>query len=163
MEDSPILGKATINDIPKLNKMLLKLKQDSVTIKYTKLGRIDELKLSVFSDVGYDNLPDVESSGIGFVIFLSVGFNPGKVSPCPLLSWTACKVQKKIPSTCAAEALSLLAEFEQEMIENKDVESVTLIPACRLFNKAGSFNQKSSSYHHHRNVPINIIFLEEED
>ena len=98
---------ATVNDIPKLNKMFLK--QDSVTIKYKKLRRIDELKLTVFSDASNDNLPDGESSGMGFLVFLSVGFNPGKVSPCFPLSWTACQVQRKVSSTFAAETLFLLA------------------------------------------------------
>ena len=60
--------------------MFLKLKQESVVIKYKQLGRIDELKLSVFSDASYGNLPDGESSGMGFLIFLSVGFTPGKIS-----------------------------------------------------------------------------------
>ena len=119
LELSTMINKDTVNDIPELNKMFLK--QDS-------LGRIDELKLWVFSNESYDNLPDEESSRMGFIIFLSVGFNPGQVSPCFPLSWTACKVQRKVSSTCAAETLSLHAALEQEMIENKDTETVALIP-----------------------------------
>ena len=101
------------------------LKQDSVTIKHKKLRRIDELKLTVFSDASYDNLPDGESSRMGFLIFLSVGFNPGKVSPCFPLSWTACQVQRKVSSTFAAETLFLLAASLGQVIK---VEAVAWIP-----------------------------------
>ena len=65
---------------------------------------------------------------MGFLIFLSAGFTPGEISPCSLLSWTACKVQSMVSSTCASETLSLHAAFKQEMIENKDTETVALIP-----------------------------------
>ena len=114
--------KATVNNIPKLNERFLK--QDSVTIEYKKLRRIDELKLTVFSDASYDNLPDGESSGMGFLIFLSVGFNPGKVSPCYPLLWTAFKVQRKVSINFAAETLFLLAALGQVI----KVEAVAWIP-----------------------------------
>ena len=114
---------ATGNDIPKVKKMFLK--QDSVTIKYKKLRRIDERKLAVLSDASYDNLPDRESSGTGFLIFLSVRLNPGKVSPCFPLSWTACQVQRKVSSTFAAETLFLLAALLGQVIK---VEVVAWIP-----------------------------------
>ena len=124
LELSMMTRKATVNDILKLNKMFLKLKQDSVIIKYKQLGRIDELKLSVFSDASYGNLPDGESSGMGFLIFLSTGFTPGNISPCSLLSWTACKVQRKVSSTCAAETLSLLAALEQAIVIRHQISEI---------------------------------------
>ena len=100
------------------------MKQDSVTIKYKKLGIIDELKLSVFSEASYGNLPNGESRGMGFLIFLSTGFTLGKHAPCSLLSWTACKVQRKVSSTCAAETLSLLAAGNHHQT-----------PDCRILKK----------------------------
>jgi hypothetical protein len=124
LELSMMSNKATVNEILKLNKMFLKLKQDSVILRYQKLGELEKIKLSVFSDASYANLPDGESSGMGFLIFLSVGFVPGEESPCSLLFWTACKVQRKVSSTLAAETLSLLAALEQAIVIRHQVAEI---------------------------------------
>ena len=77
---------------------------------------MESLKLSVFSDASYANLPDGESSGTGYLIFLSTGYKPGEFSSCCLLTWTACKVKRKVTSTLAAETLSLLAALEEAIV-----------------------------------------------
>ena len=124
LELSMMANKATVNDVLKMNKMFLKLKQDSVKMKYQHLGATDKLRLSVFSDASFGNLPDGESSGMGYLIFLSVGFTAGKSSPCSLLSWTACKVRRKVSSTCAAETLSLLAALEQAIVMRHQITEI---------------------------------------
>ena len=124
LELSMMTKKATVNDVLKLNKMFLKLKQDSVKMKYQQLGATEKLTLTVFSDASFANLPDGESSGMGYLIFLSVGFTAGVSSPCSLLSWTACKVRRKVSSTCAAETLSLLAALEQAIVMRHQITEI---------------------------------------
>ena len=116
LELSMIANKAMVGDLVKINKMFLKLKQDQVVLRFKKLGNIRDLKLTVFSDASYANLLDGESSGMGYLIFLSTGYKPGEESPCCLLSWTACKLKRKVTSTLAAETLSLLAVLEQAIV-----------------------------------------------
>ena len=81
---------------------------------------------------------------MGFLIFLSTGFTPGKHSPCSLLSWTACKVQRKVSSTCVAETLSLLAALEQAIvIRNQIAEILNKTPE---FIKIEAFIDNNDAY-----------------
>ena len=124
LELSMMTNKATVNDLLKINKMFLKLHQDKVTFRFKKLGKLKEIKLSVFSDASYANLPDGESSGMGYLVFLSTGYQPGISSPCSLLSWASCKLRRKVTSTLAAETLSLLAALEQAIIICHQIEEI---------------------------------------
>ena len=124
LELSMMTNKATVSDLLKINKMFLKFHQDKVDLRFKKLGDLKDIKLSVFSDASYANLPDGESSGMGYLIFLTIGYQPGRDSPCCLLSWASCKLRRKVTSTLAAETLSLLAALEQAIVICNQIEEV---------------------------------------
>ena len=69
LELSMMTNKATVNDILKINKMFLKFHLDRVIFRFKKLGKLKEIKLSVFSDASYANLSDGESSGKDILCF----------------------------------------------------------------------------------------------
>ena len=124
LELSMMTNKATVSDLLKINKMFLKFHQDKVDLRFKKLGDLKDIKLSVFSDASYANLPDGESSGMGYLIFLTIGYQPGRDSPCCLLSWASCELRQKVTSTLAAETLSLLAALEQAIVICNQIEEV---------------------------------------
>ena len=61
-----------------------------------------DLKLVVYSDAAYTNLPDQISSGRGHIVMLAD--EEGQVAP---IGWTSNKVKRVVNSTVAAQALSL--------------------------------------------------------
>ena len=114
--------------------MFLKFHQDKVTLRFKELGNLKDMKLSVFSDASHANLPDGKSSGMGFLIFLSTGYQPGRDSPCSLLSWASSKLRRKVTSTLAAETFSLLAALEQAIVNcNQNGEVIDRKPKIEAF------------------------------
>ena len=83
--------------------MCKKLQADEWKITFPNLGRIDLLKLIVFSDASHANLPDGFSSAGSFVIFL-VG-QDGR--SCPL-SWQSKKIQRVVKSTIPKATLAMV-------------------------------------------------------
>ena len=53
---------ATLNDIKIANKILKKVKLQDVYIKYSKLGKWDELKIVVYTDSSYRNAEESTKS-----------------------------------------------------------------------------------------------------
>ena len=107
LELSMSINKATVKHLLKMNKMTRKLKLDRIFLKFCKIGPLNKLKLTVFTDASFANLPDGISSGQGYIIFLTTGFKPGEQSLCFPLSWQSTKVKRKVTSTLAAETLAL--------------------------------------------------------
>ena len=60
---------ARVKDVKKVNKVVRKLKNDRVVLKFVDLGDLKQCKFLCFSDASYRNLPDEGSQG-GYVIFL---------------------------------------------------------------------------------------------
>ena len=101
-----------IEDSLKANKAIRKAKQISSGILFPKLGKTDDLKINVYSDAAWGNLPDGCSSGQGHIIFLS-----GNKGCCPL-SWTSNKIKRKVASTLSAETLALSDALDEAIYIN---------------------------------------------
>ncbi|XP_078490921.1 uncharacterized protein LOC144747058 [Ciona intestinalis] len=91
-------NKATVKDIVHCNKVIRKLHNEDLKIKFMSLGDVEKLKLVVYSDAAFANLHDGGSQG-AFLIFL-VGEN----KKCNILSWQSKRIKRVIRSTLAAEA-----------------------------------------------------------
>ena len=66
------------------------------------------MRLILFSDASYANLPDGISSSLGYIIFI-VDCN----NNCSVISWKANKIKRICRSTLAAEAMSLVEGLEE--------------------------------------------------
>ena len=89
-----------LEDLKKANKAITKLVANPVKLLFPKIT--GSLKIVVYCDAAFRNLPDQISSGRGHVVFLTGA--GGRAAP---LGWTSNKVKRVVGSTVAAEALSL--------------------------------------------------------
>ena len=87
----------------------------SVEIKYSKLEH-DIWYLTVFSDASLRGLSGKVNSAMGYLIFLSDGYNPNKNSKCCILTWKSCKVKRVVTSTFDAETIALELGLEEAIV-----------------------------------------------
>ena len=102
LELSMITNRATVDHLLQANKVIRKLKSEALQIKFPRLGELSNLKLMLFNDASFANLPDGTSSTGGRVVFLS-----GEGDKCCPISWSSTKIKRVVRSTLAAETLSL--------------------------------------------------------
>ena len=104
----------TVENLMNANKAIRQAKQRSVNIHFPKIGKQDGLKLKVFCDASWGNLPDGISSAQGNIIFLT---DEDEQNCCPL-SWSSNKIKRKVASTLAAEAFSLHDTLDEAIYLN---------------------------------------------
>ena len=132
------LKTSTVEDLKRANKLLRKVKNDTVSLQFKDLG--EHVELMLFSDASFGNLPDGGSQG-GFVMLL-LGEN-GNVNP---VTWQSKKIRRVVRNTLSSEALALadgidcassVATLYNELISNKSTpEGGTCIPIkCVIDNK----------------------------
>ena len=93
---------AKVEDITLANKEVRNLKLHECELLFPDIGDLTKLKLVLYNDAAYANLPDGVSSTGGRISFLV-----GNGRCCPI-SWSSTKVKRVIKSSLAAEALSLV-------------------------------------------------------
>ena len=129
LELSMIVNKATVKDLSKANKMFRKMKFDRVKLIYQKVGRIQDIKITLFTDASFGNLPDGMSSAGGHIIFLSTGYEPGVPSPCCPITWLSGKLKRKVTNTMEAETLALREGLEEAIVvQSKMAEMLNCAP-----------------------------------
>ena len=89
-----------LDDLKKANKAIIRLSANHVRLLFPKIT--GGLRMVIYSDAAFRNLPDQISSGRGHIVFLAG--EGGRAAP---LGWTSNKVRRVVGSTVAAEALSL--------------------------------------------------------
>ena len=95
------LKNATVNNILEANKVIKRLKSETVELKFQCLGDVTKIQLIAFSDASLGNLPDGGYQG-GYLIVL-MGEN-GKFSP---LCWQSKRIRRVVRSSLAGETLAL--------------------------------------------------------
>ena len=94
---------ATYKDVHEANKILKKAQlEENVTLKYPKLGNIEDLKIVAFSDSSYRNAENSEKSVGGRFIALS-----NHNGDCAPLIWKSKTIQQVCKSVKSAETRSL--------------------------------------------------------
>ena len=116
---------ATYKDVHEANKILRKAQlEESVTLKYPKLGKIEDLKVIAFTDSSYRNSENTEKSVGGRFIALS-----NENGDCSPLIWKSKTIQQVCKSVKSAETRSLekgmedgiyLAQIIQEIYETSE-------------------------------------------
>ncbi|CAB3976891.1 Hypothetical predicted protein [Paramuricea clavata] len=91
--------KAVVKDLLEANKLIRKVKSESVSLKFQNLG-FKDLHLLVYSDASHGNAEEDHSQG-GQIVFLVEG--EGKCIP---ICWTSKRIRRR--STLAAETLSMV-------------------------------------------------------
>ena len=92
---------ANVGELVNCNKIIKKANANPLVLRYNNLGDINNLKLVVYADASFGNLPDGGSQGV-FLIFI-VGSN----NVCHLIAWQSKRIKRIVRSTLAAETLSL--------------------------------------------------------
>ena len=95
------LKNARVQDILDANKVVKKIKSETVILKFQHLGITQNIRMGVFSNASLANLPDAGSQG-GNSICLPRG--NGKASPLRLQSK---KIRRIVRSTLTGEALAM--------------------------------------------------------
>ena len=86
----------------------LKREGGNVGIYYPKLGPIESLRIMVYGDASYGNLPDGVSSAQGCIVLLTGDrflFSP--------LDWSSKKIRRKVCSTLEAETIAIRDSVSQ--------------------------------------------------
>ena len=101
---STLLNRATQKDGKIANKIIKKVKQETVELKFKKLGNIQDLHLEFFSDASLGNIEEgiQVKSGMGY--FICLANSSLDMSP---LHWKSCVIDKVTEDVKTAETLAL--------------------------------------------------------
>ena len=94
------LNNATISEIKLCDKIISKIKNNKITLKYKKL--VNDLKLFVYTDASLGNLKDVGSQGAYLVFLLDESDN------CSLVTWQSKRLKRILRSSLADETIAML-------------------------------------------------------
>ena len=97
-----------VEDLVRIRKALVVLKEDKATLMYPDLGETSDWLILCFTDAAFGNLNDGVNSTGGHIILLS----NRKTGNCCALDWQTNKIKRVVRSTLAAETLSLCDGIE---------------------------------------------------
>ena len=96
-------NKTTVNTLTRANKVVRKLKRNIKSgVYYSKLGPSQSLRIVVYADASYGNLPDGVSSAQGCLVMLT-----GDQQTFSPLEWFSRKIRRKVSSTLEAETIAV--------------------------------------------------------
>ena len=107
---SSSLKSATVEDQPRANKTIKKLKSNVVKLRFPNIGQVEKAQLVPFSDASLGNMKNGGSQG-GGIIFI-VGENGGYAP----ISWNSRKIKRMVKSTIAAETLALFVRRIRKLL-----------------------------------------------
>ena len=102
---STVQSNPRVSDLVMANRVLADLKREQLSIKYVSLDTAS-LKMVVFADASYANLPDGGSQG-GHMIYLADKHN--RAVP---LAWSSKRIRRIVRSTLSAETLSAVDSLD---------------------------------------------------
>ena len=125
---------AKVADLLRLNKLVERVKRESINLYFPRLECITKCTLECYTDASLQNLPNSNSQG-GLLIFLQD--TAGK--RCPIL-WKSKKLERKVKLTIAAETLALLEGAEYSVylahILKQLIEGMEVKIQCYTDNKS---------------------------
>ena len=101
-ELSSMFKTATVAELLRLNKLVLKLQKNNIILSFPGMQSLDECIIEAYADASFANLNGSFSQG-GFVIFLK----DNQDNRCPVF-WESRRVKRVVKSTLAAETLALI-------------------------------------------------------
>ena len=125
---------AKVEDLIRLNKLVERVKRDSINLYFPRLQGIMKCSLECYTDASLHNLPNCNSQE-GIIIFIQD--ESGK--RCPIF-WKSKKIDRKVKSTIAAETLALVDGAEKSVeiahILRQIVEGIEIKIICYTDNKS---------------------------
>ena len=109
--------KATVSSLINANKWIRHLKNDQSFIKFPSFSSLEDMKVIVYTDASYANLPGGASQG-GQLVFLTDG------SYCAPILWHSRKIRRVVKNTLGAETLSLAQGAESAFLIAKIASEV---------------------------------------
>ena len=103
---SSIKKNAAVKHVQYANKVIRKVKNSVVHLKYPCLKDIEKARIVVYSDASYKNLPNCGSQGAHIILVCD------EDNHCAPIQWQSKKVKRVVESTMAAECLALLDGVE---------------------------------------------------
>ena len=97
------VSKATVNTAKELNKLVTKAKQSKNVLRFSKLGKIEDLVVKVCTDASYGNQNDGVRSTAGRIVLLENKNNDVVI----IISWKTRKISRVCRSVKAAETRAL--------------------------------------------------------
>jgi transposase InsO family protein len=135
-ELSSVFDTARVDDLLRANKVVKKIKAQSVVIKYPKLEGTNQLTIECYSDASFGNLENGGSQG-GYLLFITDQHG----NKCPV-TWQSRRVRRVVKSTLAAETLALLDAAEAGvyiatlLAEAINVPTNSFVVKCFVDNKS---------------------------
>ena len=111
------IPQSTVETVLKMNKTIRHIRNTPSEILFPKFKSIQNLKLQVYSDASYKNLPNGASQG-AHVIFLTDGERSIPIA------WHSLRIKRIVRSSTASEALSLLEGCDTAYLMSKLVSEV---------------------------------------
>ena len=157
------LKNAKVEHILDANKVIKRVKSETVSLKYRHLKDNSPLKLIAFSDASLGNLKDGATQGGNFIVLMG---NDGHFSP---LSWQSKRIRRVVRSTLAGETLALtesmdtaifLATLYSELSTGiADPKSIPI--TCVVDNKSLCEAVKSNKHVTERRLRLEISHIKE--
>ena len=101
---STLLNRAVQRDGKIANKIIKKVKQEKVELKYRRLGNIEDLHIEFFSDASLGNVEEGLQTKSGMGYFICLANKHLDISP---LHWKSCVIDKVTEDIKTAETLAL--------------------------------------------------------
>ena len=108
LEHSSKFKKANQSDLFQCLKSVKRCKKDVVVNKFSCLKLDSNIRIILFSDASFANLPDRVSSSLGYIIFIV-----DCEDRCAAISWKSNKIKRICRSTLAAETMALIEGLEE--------------------------------------------------
>ena len=100
---STLLNRATPTDVKTCNKIIKKVKQQNVVLKFTRLGNIEELHLEMFADASLGNIEEGIHTKSAMGYFIALANKNMDTSP---LHWKSSVIDKVAEDIKTAETLA---------------------------------------------------------
>ena len=136
LEHSSKFKKATQSDLFQCLKSVKRCKKDVVVNKFSCLRLDSTVRIILFSDASFANLPDRVSSSLGYIIFIA-----DCDDRCSAISWKSNKIKRICRSTLAAETMALSEGLEECLYLKSVMEELGFIFPITAFVDSKSLHE----------------------
>jgi transposase InsO family protein len=164
LELSVAMKQPKVEHISQANKMVRKMKCDRCKVVFPRLGNVNNIRIAMYSDASYANLPDGVSSAEGHLVLIY-----GENGQCSPLAWCTRKIRRVVKSTIAAETLALVDGLDTAYYVGSIISELlfrkircNVIPIdCFIDNKSLYDNIHSTKLVHEKRLRIDIATIKE--
>ena len=111
MELSTKFGHATVQDLRQASRLVKKAREQGLSLKFKRLGPVEDLKVVMYGDASHASLPDKVSSCEGRVILVV-----GQEGRCAPLAWACNKIKRVVRSPLAAETMAMMDGIDEALL-----------------------------------------------